>query len=42
MVQATIRKDNNKTKQNIKYNKELTNFLTILRSFSIQDLDIFC
>jgi hypothetical protein len=34
MVQAVIRKDNNKGKQNIHYNEDFTNFLIILGSFS--------
>jgi hypothetical protein len=42
MVQASIRKDNNKGKQNIKYNEEFTNFLIILGSFSTRALDLFC
>ncbi|GBB97652.1 hypothetical protein RclHR1_30270001 [Rhizophagus clarus] len=42
IVQAIIRKDNNKGKQNIKYNEEFTNFFIILESFSTQALDIFC
>jgi len=41
MVQAAIRKDNNRGKQNIKYNEEFTNFLIILGSFSTRALDIF-
>jgi hypothetical protein len=41
MVQAAIRKDNNKGKQNFKYNEELTNFLIILGSFSTRALNIF-
>ncbi|GBC53360.2 hypothetical protein GLOIN_2v1772310 [Rhizophagus irregularis DAOM 181602=DAOM 197198] len=34
MVQAAIRKDNNKGKQNIQYNEDFTNFLIILGSFN--------
>ncbi|CAB4438552.1 unnamed protein product [Rhizophagus irregularis] len=41
MVQAAIRKDNNKGKQNFKYNEELTNFFIILGSFSTRALNIF-
>ncbi|EXX73794.1 hypothetical protein RirG_057140 [Rhizophagus irregularis DAOM 197198w] len=41
MVQASIRKDNNKGKQNFTYNEEFTNFLIILGSFSTRALDIF-
>ncbi|PKK71221.1 hypothetical protein RhiirC2_711297 [Rhizophagus irregularis] len=41
MVQAAVRKDNNKGKQNIQYNKDFTNFLIILGSFSTQALNLF-
>ncbi|CAB4434731.1 unnamed protein product [Rhizophagus irregularis] len=41
MVQAAIRKDNNKGKQNIQYNEDFTNFLIILESFSTRALDLF-
>ncbi|CAB4482434.1 unnamed protein product [Rhizophagus irregularis] len=41
MVQAAIRKDNNKGKQNIQYNEDFTNFLIILESFSTRVLDLF-
>ncbi|CAB4441869.1 unnamed protein product [Rhizophagus irregularis] len=41
MVQAAIRKDNNKGKQNIQYNEDFTNFLIILGSFSTRALDLF-
>ena len=39
MVQAAIRKDNNKGKQNIQYNEDFTNFLIILGSFSTRAFD---
>ncbi|CAG8479188.1 19168_t:CDS:2, partial [Racocetra persica] len=41
MIQAAIRKDNNKDKQNIRYNEDFTNFLVILGSFSTWALDLF-
>ncbi|EXX74213.1 hypothetical protein RirG_053190 [Rhizophagus irregularis DAOM 197198w] len=41
MVQAAIRKDNNKGKQNIQYNEDFTNFLIILESFNTRALDLF-
>ncbi|RGB32097.1 hypothetical protein C1646_763278 [Rhizophagus diaphanus] len=42
MIQAAIRKDNNKGKHNIQYNEDFTNFLIILESFSTRALDLFC
>ena len=41
MVQAAIRKENNKGKQNIHYNEDFTNFLIILGSFNTRALDLF-
>jgi hypothetical protein len=41
MLQASIRKDNNKGKQNMKYNEDFTNFLIILGSFSTRALEFF-
>uniref|UniRef100_U9UV44 Uncharacterized protein n=1 Tax=Rhizophagus irregularis (strain DAOM 181602 / DAOM 197198 / MUCL 43194) TaxID=747089 RepID=U9UV44_RHIID len=41
MVQAAVRKDNNKGKQNIQYNEDFTNFLIILESFSTQAFNLF-
>lgn len=41
MVQAAVRKDNNKGKQNIQYNEDFTNFLIILGSFSTRALNLF-